>query len=1135
MKKNTDEVEQCLDLLGRVFDTNRAKLRGFEQALEALDRGNSVLLTGRPASGKSTFLACQTLGRPEAAVLCGSGKQATRLSARAMELRTLHANAEAVGSCRSFTSEVFSRLNSWRQSQHLPPVRLATDAEVYTQFKEFTENLEIPPDLREAVGTRTFIKDLVDGVFRVRVLGAKSLAGLKTVHPLVKDIIEVMRREREQNRSRARSQAWPLDTASLMEEYLDALNQDAPVPQFIAVDDWQNANGLMNEILLGWASRGTQVLAACSPETAVNDYRGGDTYVWEDLRTSLHGIVGREVTEVLLREQFVSPGLRIFWRQIVSRMGVNAAGVRLWAPDSTDDDAPLAPDPLRVVKLVEGKSDTEQYRAVASLLQASHISEEAPIPYEDMAVVARTLSVAQEAAGVFKSMGIPVAVPESTAQLNEGRITSWLLKLMQVACSDVPLFEASTDLDFFSLLTSALIGWDVWKARELDIQLHDLSLLQTSGSDLGNREDRDDPENEIGATAGVLGYVKLFWKSLLEGKDYAGLKLDEIEEQAPQASVLRRVAQALQDARQTWEQDPAAVQLILWRLWNGIGRGEELRRYALCADLDAQVRELIHVDLDLVMDLAKAADWFEARNPGMTAANFAENMLRRNLPTGTVAPHHVSKGAVTFTTPSSAVSRHWKIVAVVGLTSENWPSGKWPGNVLKTSMFDLFSHQEESGTVQAAGFQWSWQNEMRNVFAALTRGQESLILGTTRGGGVDVSPFLAPALDSLSLHPCETSKGLPSNLRDYTAYLRKLAMNPSGTSIPEEESATAVGILAGLSARGYAPAMPKNWLGTLSPTESEKVDLVHVRASQLEKALENPLDTVLGWNGFSDEEADPLAERMVGNLVHEAAWRVGEAHWNLNQHVETDLSEEQILQELQAVVSSRLPELSETVWEKNFNQKVNVCLGPLANFLAENQYPSLFEYTCQGRIPSSNGKGAITYSARIDRVIFRQDGVQLLDYKTGEPKQFSQSRVESNLQLMLYRKAFERSEAGRGKPCRGASIVALKVPPKDPLAEDVPLQDLQPGVVNQPGDWNTVITLPNPFSAEHRQLLKNPQAWLRGEEPGESDDEQMKMSDFLQDRVDLAVSAFGGPELARLVSSSKWGEGKYLHLEVQGR
>ncbi|MST49385.1 PD-(D/E)XK nuclease family protein [Mobiluncus porci] len=1165
MNGETMNFESVWGLLERTLNREKPELGGFAPLLAALESGASVLVAGRPASGKTTLLAALLVNNPETLVLCGNGKAAQALNNQALKMRSWgDGEGGSLGICKSFSSEIFARLNAWRESQKLPPARLATDAELFAEVKEFLSHLEVGEDLRPALETQGFLKDLLDGLFRVRSLGTN--AGLKKVHPLVRQLIEMMRKDRLEKRRQAREEAWPLDTASLFEEYLRALEDGAPVPVFVGLDDWQNANGLMTEIVLAWARLGTQVVAMTSPQTSVNTYRGGTEKAWEELKRGLETIPGREVTEILLTQMFAPKGLRRLWKTVISRMGVHGIGTRLWAPVEEDKELEVPPgeelDIGSEVILVQETSDSDQFREIARILQEKHIFSETEVPYENMAVLTRTMSDAKTIVEVLGMMGIPASIPGSTEQLNEGRMTYWLLTMMQAVCSDLPLAQSAGKLDLLDLLRSALIGFDTWKIRNLESKLGDFALLSISEGVTGGKTEeakgnsttnleKDSAEEEFSASE-MLGFTRAFWRVTLSGSQFFGRTPEEIVGLFPDAEIVVRIAGALRNAREEWKREPESVQVILWKIWNGIGRGEDLRDLALSSTLDWQVRKLIQLDLDLVMDLVKAADWFEARNPGRNAGDFARSMLERDLPTGTVAPHHLSPGAVTVTTSSSAVSKHWDIVAVAGLTEGNWPSLRWPGSLLGTTMFELESSEEterENGKSGQIGFQWGWQNEFKNFFAAITRTSGTLILATSEGNGVSPSPFLLPLVRALHLKASgEKISRLPSNLRDFTAHLRALTMKGEMPHTPHQEvkagvegnetpigddAVEAASLLATLGARGYAPAQPKNWLGVLSSPLGSKAREVRVRASSFERALRNPLDYILGWSGFADEEEDNLAANNAGTIVHEAARIVGERYWLDGSEIRDDLTVEEILDELEKEVAKMLP-VPDTASGDNFRRKVMVCLPPLANFLVENQYPSLFEYSCFGRIPNRENTGAITYAASIDRVIFRPEGTLIVDYKTGTPLQFTVMNVAANLQLMLYQKAFNDSKEGKKRPCRGAAIVTLKHPPKSPFTEPI-LRELSYGMLLQPGDWETEIELPDPFTAQHRQLLEDPEAWLAGDKAGEGDPEWMTMGAYLQDRVDLAVKAFGGPQLARLQFPDQWASTDTLNLEVQGR
>lgn len=1127
------------------------------QVRQSLSNGESVLLAGVPTSGKTTLLAQLLVDDPGMLVLSANADAARRLNERALELRARSETPGCpLGVSKGFVAEVFARFNQWRTQGGLPEVRLATDAEVMVQIQDFLAELPLEEELRSALETQGFRHELVDGIFRVRACagGTSADSTPSSVHPLVSRLIQAMQTDREAQRLQARQSAWPLDTASLFEEYLLAVKAGAPVPGLVGVDDLQNFNGLMIDILSLWARHGTTLVACTLPETCVNTYRGASPHLSERLWQQLGTIPGKTVTEILLGQETVPAPLRQVWRTAVNRLGVHGISARLWnaarepAADSAQPASTFPSEcPDRVI-LVEKPTDTAQYQEIGTLLQDAHIFSDHPLNYSQMAVLARSSLEARQVAEVLENMDIPVVVPGAGAQLNEGRLTRCLLKMMQAACVESPDQVELSDLDLVGLLSSALVGWDVWRMRRMDTYLHDLTLLppgkvgdreRPSPSAVQSGRSADDEEKEF-KTVGTLPYIREFLRTVIAGQEFAGRTSAEITSASVDANQLVNLAQALQSGWQQWRTDPGSVQLLLWKLWDGLGCAETLRVKALQPGLVPMVRSTLQTDLDLVMDLFKAADWFEARNPGQTAVDFARGMLARDLPTGTVAPHHLVRDAVTVAPAAAAVSQHWPLVAVVGLTDGNWPAMRWPGTILGTSMFELENRGNPESS-SSAGYLWNWQNEYRHFFTALTRGTERLILGTTVQGESGRSTFLTPLVQALHLEP-KPYRHLPTNLRDFVAYLRAACLGgETSWGTPTIDSSAAAELLAKLAAGDCPVAEPDNWMGVLpvSGTGATPID-IHIQASKLGRALENPLDYVLGWSGYSNDEDDPFAANKVGNIVHAAAEILGRRYWWKDHGPRDDLEFDQILTELREETRRLLGPLSGDTWmEWNFRRRVETCLVPLATFLVNHQYPSLFEVRYPGRLPASSGAGALVYDARIDRVMFAHGQVILIDYKTGSPSSFSAAKVAGDLQLALYQAAYNASALGRQHPCNLAEIVALQVPPDS----DAPLN---PSGVEEPRDpkiWvqnalepgTETITLPNRFSAEQRQILLDPLAWLRGDAPGEPDPETMLLGDYLRDRVSLAVAAFSGPNLAQIEALGAWGTGDTLGVEVRQR
>lgn len=1121
---------------------------------DLLGSGANVMVAGKPSSGKTTLLADLLVEDPQMLVLAGNSRAARAIQDKALDFCHRHGKARIIGTARSFGGEVFARFNQWRTSQGLPEIRLATDAEILAKITDVLQGIKVEPELEDALETRGFRREIVDSIFRVRAWEACGQAIPETVHPLVNRLAAALNADLETSRVQARESAWPLDTASLFTEYLRSLQEGATVPTIVGVDDLQNCDGFMIEVLLAWASRGTQLVTCTLPETRVNTFRGASPILVRHLSDTLRDLPGKNVDELCLNGEYVPESLRRLWQTAVERLGVNGLSARLWAPregeveTGADKASSEGDERNQAITLVEQSTDSAQYREIGAILQEAHIFGQTPLNYSEMAVLTRTASEARQIAQVLENMEIPVVVPGVTTQLNEGRITGPLLKMMAVVCTDSSMPRVQ-DLDLIEILGSPMVGWNAWRMREADRLLQKyvprpspqdqevagdtVTPVSSKNPDTATTAQSDD------TAAGILYHVRQFIAAVMTDADFWGHKVEDMVEDEPSFSILQRIGTALSASFRTWVKDPGSTQVVLWKLWDGLECGESLRAKALTPGLEGTVRTTLQTDLDLVVDLFKAADWFEARNPGKTAADFAAGMLEQSLPTGTVAPHHLVKDAVTVTPAASTVSQHWPLVVAAGLSDGNWPQMRWPGSVLGATMFELESEAQTENSSKA-GYLWNWRNEYQHFFTAITRASRQLVLATTAEDGVGRSSFLSALLkdsDIQSVGHCQ----LPTNLRDSVAYLRASTTGETvrwGTgNIEPEQAAT---LLAKLGREGCSPALPKNWIGTLEasgPQEPESE--VHIFASGLEGALQNPLDYVLGWFGYSNEEDDPYAPNQVGNIVHKVAQTVGCRHWLRGEQSCDQLEYEEILAELREETRLILAKLQDDTWvENNFKLRVEACLEPLAFFLQGNQYPSLFEASYSAKIKSSSGNGAITYNARIDRVMFTPSGVLLVDYKTGNPAKYTAKNVAANLQLALYQAAYNASEEGQNNPCIAAKIVALQIPIDEdhPSGSSNTAKDRNPKVLLQHGlePGTNLVTLPQPFSGTHRQLLTNPLAWLRGDPPGKGDPEQMPLGDYFHDRVDLAVAAFRGPNVAQIRQLGSWGNQKpNLPVEVR--
>lgn len=1145
----------------------------FRPVLEGIARGEHVIVSGLPSSGKTTLLAVLLNCVDEALALSGSGAQAKALARSAFDLRQDNA---VVGDSRSFASAIWGFFNDMRNAAHRNEIRLLSDAEVLGWMDPWMES-GVPEELVAAARTQGFRQNLLDGIYRVRSI--ENPQDASNVNPWVQEVLGKLRQRAKDNQSQGGKSPWELDAGSLYEEYLQALDSGrmAVQPDLVLLDDWQNANGLMQRIVLKWAATGTQVIAVGLPDLSCNEYRGGNPGVLEHLARRLEdNPSGRKVTRATLTKMYVSAQLGRFWRDAVNTFGATG-GVDLWKPQGethpADDTTVVSEEYLCGVHLLQAPTDARQYRLIGEFLQEAHLFSESPIPYAQMAVLVNSNVVGKAVEQQLKGLGIPASRAGANSQINEGRFSGWLLRLLQVTCAETWDFADFLVTDF---LQSEFFGWGAARLRKLDEALKTLVFPVPRKSDYPEPQDFEDALStwELDTNKlGTLPWVKEFWQALRAGEPFHGKDLDALCTLGD-AKKLVALHEVLMKVQELWKKDSGNVQMMLWSLWDGLGRGEELRELSFTPELDAMVRDQLNLELDLVMDLFKAADWYEQRYPGGDAAEFARKMLDRTLPTGTVAPHHQSADAVTITTSIGAVSRHWKVVAVVGLNEGAWPSNTWPGDLLGTSMFDLSQKEVGTGGIEGkelvkAGFQWSFRADFRRFLAAITRATQTLVLGCTKGDFENPSPLVRRLADhpGIKLHvdlpvgssgktgeiPAGVPLGdrLPSNLRDMIARLRMVTMlsdaEAADLAVSAAQRSEAAGLLAWLGnsqSVEWRVANPDNWLGVLRPScpdaslaeagdDGESQAVYRIRASGLENLLNNPFDTEMARLGYQDVLDTEYNPAVIGILIHKVAEEMGRRHWSGdNPETKVDFLEYETIQEESAAILERLLEgsRSENWVFVNFEKRLKYLLTRMTEFLYHNQYPSRFECGYRMVIPDRNQRGAIAYTARIDRVLFSPTGIILADYKTGNPASYSVKSVANDLQLLLYQKAFNEGtpmgSAPQGRVADGAWIVALK-------GDRVVLRSQ-----NSLAKHQMPIEINHPLTGEHRLLLQNPQCWLEKKRRGETDFgpgdlDTMTLRDFLQDRVDLAVAALANQRLVQRREVGNFFKADTLAVEVE--
>ncbi|WP_194793134.1 UvrD-helicase domain-containing protein [Raineyella fluvialis] len=350
----------------------------------------------------------------------------------------------------------------WAEAHRTDPWRVLTAPEQELRLREVLEGSAEPwpEDLREAVGTRVFTRELRDLVARARQLGL--------------DPADVADFGEQDGRP-----AW-VRAAHLFEEYLDVLDAERVLDydelvhrvrimladprsgdplrsrwDHVLVDDLQDAvpahAALLRDLVPPSSSAGLVVTA--DPDRAVYSFRGADGGVVARFGTDHAGPGGEPAAvHVLGTDHRGAP--------VVSRSvhGLTAAMARPFGlPDWR------APRPGRVrdgaARLVLCADAREEATAVAATLLAAHA--ERGIAWHRMAVVVR--SRGPEEALLRRRLGragVPIAVPDDTPLVDEPAVRV-LLEVLETALG--PDEVGAEELDRLAL--SPLGGVDPMELR----------------------------------------------------------------------------------------------------------------------------------------------------------------------------------------------------------------------------------------------------------------------------------------------------------------------------------------------------------------------------------------------------------------------------------------------------------------------------------------------------------------------------------------------------------------------------------------------------------------------------------------------------------------------------------------------
>ncbi len=994
-----------------------------QQVLEAVGRGESLLVQGAPGSGKSTLAVDLT----QTALVGGAAESAwapamlmTPDRRRAADLDLLLAPAltdlpvgvgMAQGShrlVRSLDSYAFLVVSLWlvERADPLPRPVLTSGAREDAWISRFlSEHPEMwQEDFSEAVVGSPVFRDQVRSVIaRAGQAGLmpQDLAALGELSrvPLWGLAAQLYAAFAGTGVGPFTLGAPNLDSAriariaaGLLRNWVaDAPGQGVsappPVPALVVVDDAQDLTAAAASLLQALADSGAQMVLFWQPDEAAAAYRGGNPAVVRQLADKL----GWPVLQMPVNHRGV-PAVTALTDQVRSwlhpaQKGEGAGG---WLPGG----------PVRGLLV---PSVPRRAALTANLLRSRRLHNQTP--WEQMGVIVRSADEVEPLSRALARAEVPVASGERPVVLSKIPVCQALLVLLAPPPEDVDSgAEADTEVEWDAqvaqqLLLSPLVGADslavyrVLRAmRFVDPELSVVGLLEIVG-------DRD----SVG------------------GADTdRSVEVDRIL-----ASEDARTAEQIEKAARLWSLRDRASRMPaeqgLWLLWQAAAIAEPLREVALASGEEGQVAQ---EQLDAALALFRKADlWAQsqllATPAGLgDAATFAKQTLEEEVETDPLVPSGLQQTGVHVLTPAQSAGGQWDYVIVLGLQDGQWP---------RTSREQLGRISQLDGILQDARTRgWEGQQPISGFLPDPQVGAKPARMDLVRQERISEARLLVTALSrarsQVDVIAVDSEDQVPSSffrqlerdgvlgpLRDsedkpiYThpdpnvdaafmvGAMRRTLVTPDTSERQRKDAARVLSILA---AEGVVSADPNSWGATGSvSTDSPilSVEPLRLSPSSLQSAVDCPLRWFLTSIHASNEDVEPdpsdLAAARLGSLLHQVAEE--------NPRADGD--------QMVAALEQKWEEwglATETTWAQKMLAKFKDAARTMGNKFSQFQGEVLVEKNLSFPV------GNATVAGRADRIEVDEDGkAVVVDLKTGTPQ--GRKDQPDNLQLASYQLGVE--------------------------------------------------------------------------------------------------------------------------------
>jgi len=822
---------------------------------EVINHRNAPLVVyGGAGSGKTTTLIQSVVSRIKEGVDADSILILTYGRERAADLRD--AIARSAGStsseplARTFHSLAFSILNQKLATENLRYV-LTSGAEQDAAIKAMLHNphVTIPwhPELRDAIGTRGFTRELRDLILRATELG------------LTASDLQVLGETLGEKYWDGAAHFWAsyygaselqsatvgeaivrIDPSAIIHEALQLLRTDQKRLDYfrkrfttLIVDEFQESDTSQRELLKILA--GEDMVIFADPDSAVGRFRGADP---DGVVQALEGFASK--TLLLTQNLRARAELAALSNQVSLRLRSRSLTRTITGSGPTrnerDPRVDENPEPITFAKLT---SVSEAAAQIAQAFRTAHLQN--GIPWSEMAVIVR--SPGQEVQALQRSFSlnsIPVSVDATALALAENPAIKPFLSIAQIALRAKPLTAADWPV-LEEILLSEYGGADALQLRHIRFAFSKVRSDHRSST-------------EMMIDALTEKSAELPWEEIAP--------LKRINDLINAAKKSLRTSQDISD--------------LLWAMWEkavdyqGRSIATVWRERAFTGSKKGAIADR---DLDAVIQLFETARRFTERNQGAKPQLFIDQILGERILSDAITTSAQREEVVSIVTVHSAKGMEWDYVAITGLQEGTWPNLKERGSLLGSERLveAVRSGLTVPDQIHAATTSGLVEDERRLLYSALSRAKSRLLITSFADDDSQPSRFFEELF--------ETVKGHSSD--DFSSTLERSLTSQALVSTLRRDamagSEFAAGLLKTLWESGVVSANPDNWLGIRALSIAEPVvpadQKIYVSPSSLASFGECGLKWFLERSGAQDGDS---TAQLLGVAVHFIAQQVFE-------------------------------------------------------------------------------------------------------------------------------------------------------------------------------------------------------------------------------------------------------------------